>query len=60
MEFYFEVAEIVVPLEISLIEDGIKASIKVSEIKESGKTRLIDISLLPYLCSATDSNDKSN
>ena len=60
MEFYFETAEITVPLEISLNGDGMKACIKADEIKESGKTRLIDVSLLPYFCSTPNAEDKSS
>ena len=60
MEFYFEAAEITVPLEISLTKNGMQASVKASEIKESGKTWLIDVSILPYLCSTPNSKDKSS
>ena len=60
MEFYFETAEITVPLEISLTEEGMRATVNANEIKESGKTRLIDISVLPYFCSTPNAEDKSN
>lgn len=60
MKFYFEAAEITVPLEISLTEKGMQASVKAADIEESGKTRLIDVSVLPYMCSAPNSKDKSS
>lgn len=58
MEFYFDDAEILVPLEISLGENGLKATVKTSDIKESGKTNLINVSVLPYLCSTPNAEDK--
>lgn len=60
MTFYFEDAEISVPLTVSLTDDGLKATVKASEIKESGKTQLISVSVLPYLCSAPNSESKSD
>ncbi len=60
MNFYFEVAEIIVPLEISLHKDGLKATVRPKDVKESGKTRLISVSVLPYLCSAPNVTDKSS
>lgn len=60
LEFYFDAAEILVPLEIGLTEKGMRVSLKAEDIKESGKTMLIDVSVLPYLCSAPNSEDKSS
>ncbi len=60
MNFYFETAEIIVPLEIYLHKDGLKATIRPKDVKESGKTRLITVSMLPYLCSAQNVTDKSS
>lgn len=60
MNFYFEEAEILVPLEICLIEDGLQVNLKAEGIKESGKTRLIDVSFLPYLCSTPNSKDEDS
>ena len=60
MQFYFQDAEILIPLEIRLTGQGIKATIKAEEIKESGKTKLIDISVLPYFCSTANAADHSD
>lgn len=60
LEFYFEDAEVLIPLTVSLEDSGLKVTVNAKDIKESGKTRLIDISVFPYLCSAVNSSDKSN
>ena len=60
LEFYFDDAEILIPLEISLEEEGLRATVNAKNIKESGKTRLIDLSVLPYFCSAVNTNEKSS
>lgn len=60
MEFYFDDAEILVPLVISLNDNCLQATVRADEIKESGKTQLIDISVLPYFCSTVNSADRSS
>lgn len=60
MEFHFQSAEITVPLYITLREDSLQASIPLSEVYESGKTRLVSVSMLPYFCSAPNSREKSS
>ena len=57
--YYFPQAEITVPLTLTLEETGLRATVKAADIVESGKTRLMSVSLLPYLCSAQKTTDRS-
>lgn len=58
--YYFSVAEVTVPVYFELEENGIRVTVKAKEIVESGKTKLISVSLAPYLCSAENKQDKSS
>ena len=55
--YYFRTAEITVPVYYELTETGLRVSIKASEITESGKTKLIAVSLVPYLCSVPNTQN---
>ena len=57
--YYFPQAEITVPLTLTLEETGLRATVKAADIVESGKTRLMSVSLLPYLCSAQKTTDRT-
>lgn len=60
LTFYFVDAEITVPLYFKLRADSLYAYVPAEEIIESGKTKLIELSVLPYLCSAANSASKEN
>lgn len=55
--FYFEEAEISVPLTFVLRNNSLEVSVDTSLIKESGLTQLVSVSVAPYLCSAPNSNN---
>lgn len=57
--YYFEEPEITIPVYFSLEKAGLRATIKANEIIESGKTKLMAISFLPYFCSVENTDDKS-
>ena len=58
--YYFSVAEVTVPVYFTLEENGIRVTVKAKEIIESGKTKLISVSLAPYLCSTANKQDESS
>lgn len=60
LEFHFQNAEITIPLYITLRDDSLVASIPLSEIYETGATRLVSVSMLPYFCSTPNANDKDS
>lgn len=56
--FTFPEIEITVPLSILLNEDGsISAKVDVTGIKEEGKHKIYDMTLLPYFCVAARNDD---
>ncbi len=58
--YYFSAAEATVPMYFKLEENGLRVSVKANEIVESGKSKLISVSLAPYLCSVANAQDKSS
>lgn len=60
VKYYFGVAEVTIPVYFQLKENGLSVTLKAKEIVESGKTKLISVSLAPYLCSAVNKQDKSS
>ncbi len=54
--YYFVDVEIAVALELTLTENGIKATIPVDRIQENDN-KVFEISVLPYMASATDNTD---
>lgn len=58
--FYFSDAEAAVPLCFELRNDSLAVSVPLNEIEENGTKKIIDISVLPYLCACPNSNDKSS
>lgn len=60
MNFYFEDAEILVPLELSLENRMLRARIRTENIRESGKTKLVTVSVLPYLCATENTDDRNS
>lgn len=60
ISYYFKVAEVTVPVYFRLEEDGLRVTVKADEIEESGKTKLISVSLAPYLCSSSNTKDNSS
>lgn len=57
--YYFSTAETLIPVYFTLEDNGLRATVKANEIKESGKCKLISVTLAPYLCSAANVDDKS-
>ena len=57
--YYFSVAEVTIPVYFKLEENGVRVTVKAKEIVESGKTKLISVSLAPYLCSIENTQDES-
>lgn len=60
MQLFFEDAQITIPLYFTLREDSLEVSIPAAEIEESGKTKLIEVSVLPYLCSTPNTKDRDH
>lgn len=57
--YYFSIAEVTIPVYLTLEDDGLSVKVKAEEIVESGKTKLISVSLAPNLCSTPNTQDKS-
>lgn len=57
--FHFPNAEITVPLNFTLRKDSLEVSLRTEEIVESGETKLLNVSVLPYLCAAPNAEDRS-
>lgn len=57
--YYFSIAEVTIPVYFKLEDNGIRVTVKAKEIIESGKTKLISVSLAPYLCSAVNTQGDS-
>lgn len=55
--YFFDEAGISVPVDYTLTENGIKATILLSEITEGAKFRVYKIALLPYFASAKNNSD---
>lgn len=51
IEFYFDEAQIMIPVEYRLLEDSVTVSIDPGKIQE-GDNRILQISLAPFWCSA--------
>jgi len=51
VEFYFDTAEIMVPVEYRLLEDSVQISIDPKRIQENNNT-LFEVSVAPFWCSA--------
>ncbi len=60
MTFYFDEPQITFSLNYTLREDSMQVSLPLSEIVESGLTQLISVTVLPYMCSTVNVEDKSN
>ncbi|MDR1891698.1 MAG: DUF5696 domain-containing protein [Oscillospiraceae bacterium] len=60
LTFYFKDAEIAVAIKYTLREDSLQISLNTSDLEESGKTRLMSVSVTPYLCSALNTQERSN
>ena len=58
--YYFSVAEVTIPVYFKLEEDGLSVIVKAKEIVESGKTKLISVSLAPNFCSTPNTQDESS
>ena len=58
--YYFKNPEITVKLYYYLAKDSLKIELNSNDLYESGKTRLINVSVAPYLCSVVNSSDKNN
>lgn len=58
--YYFNAAEATVPIEYTLEKDGIRVTITADSIKETGKTKLISVSMSPYICSVENTDDKNS
>lgn len=56
VEFYFDTAEIMVPVEYKLLEDSVQISIDPKRIEENNNT-LFEISVAPFWCSAKNGTD---
>lgn len=53
--FYFENSEITVKLAYYLDNDSLKVSLNSDDLFESGKNKLINVSVTPFLCSVANS-----
>lgn len=60
MTFHFIDAEADISLEFRLRDDSLAVSVPFKDIKESGKTKIISVSVLPYFCSVPNSKDKAS
>ena len=58
--YYFKEPGITVSLRYTLREDSMFISVNSDEISETGKMKLIRVSIAPYLCSVKNTQDHSN
>ena len=58
--FYFKEVEITVAVTYTLRAESLEISVNTDDIQESGKSKLISISLAPYFCSVKNSADKNS
>lgn len=56
VEFYFDEAEFMIPVEYRLREDSLNISVDTKKIQE-GSNQLLQISLAPFFCSAENDTD---
>jgi hypothetical protein len=56
LTYYFVDAEISVPVDYTLTEDGMSATVSVKEIRE-GKYDILSVSVLPFFCSTENSDE---
>lgn len=60
LTFWFSDAEAAVSVDFILRADSLAVSVPFERIEESGKTKLISVSLLPYFCSVPNSGEQSS
>lgn len=58
--FYFENSEITVKLAYYLDNNSLKVSFNSDDLFESGKKKLINVSVTPFLCAVANSNSKDS
>jgi hypothetical protein len=58
--FYFQDAEITITVTYELREDSLLISLNTSDFEETGKTKLISVSVAPYLCSVANTQERSS
>lgn len=58
--YYFTDPEIGVTVTYSLREDSLNVSMNSNEFIETGKTKLLSVTLAPFMCAIKNSADKSN
>ena len=58
--FYFENSEITVKLAYYLDNDSLKVSFSSDDLFESGKKKLINVSVTPFLCAVANSDSKES
>ena len=58
--YYFTQAEITITLSYTLRGDSLRVGFRTEDIVESGKTKLISVSVAPYLCSAANTLERSS
>lgn len=55
--YWFSEQEIALTVHYTLLDDRLRISFSGSDIVESGKTKLLNVSLAPYLCSTENSTE---
>ena len=58
--YYFEIPQITVTLNYTLKDDSLAVTLNADDIVESGETRLIQVSLTPYLASTPNDATKTD
>lgn len=58
--YYFEYPEINVTVSYQLKSNALKVALNSNDLSESGKTKLISVSLAPFLCSLPNSENKDS
>ena len=58
--YYFDLPQITVTLNYTLQKDSLKVTLNAADIVESGSTRLIQVSLTPYMASAPNDETKTD
>ena len=58
VEFYFDTAEIMVPVEYKLLDDSVEITINPKRIQEKNNT-LFEVSVAPFWCSAKNGTDNA-
>ena len=60
LTYYFKEVQITIPVTYKIKNDCLNVTVKSDEIIESGLTKLKGISILPNLCSVTNTEEKSS